>query len=123
MQKTERAGVIEPNDPPNLGILSLEVTPRATILCKQLCKYGSGFKAGMKDGDELVGINGKRFPKENPVKYCGELLAKAGFGGTVKVHVLRGTERVELDVTIRKRKVLALDLEEVSDILERKIAP
>jgi S1-C subfamily serine protease len=92
------------------------------VVVKRVDRFGSVAKAGIVAGDEIVGLNGARLT--NPPEKCVlEVITKVGVGGTVTVNVMRNGARVDIPVVLRAKRALNLDLEEVSEVLERKIAP
>jgi S1-C subfamily serine protease len=109
--------------PASLGIQDYVITPQGGALIRKLDKFGSCGKAGIVVGDEIQGLNGMRLPAEKPAEWTGEVCKKIGVGGTVNVHILRGGKQMVVPVKLVARKVLSLDLEEVSEVLERKISP
>jgi S1-C subfamily serine protease len=113
----------KPTPPASLGIQDYVITPNGGALIRKLDKYGSCGKAGIVAGDELQGLNGTKLPKDKPAEWTGEVCRKVGVGGSVNAHILRGGKQMIVPVKLIARKVLSLDLEEVSEVLERKISP
>jgi len=103
----------------NLG-LSMDKGPNGGGLISKVEKWGAGLKAGVAVGDEVMAWNGQR-PKS--FEEFVALLDSIGVGNVVKVTVLRAGKQIELNLTIPKRKVLSLDLDEIDEVLERKISP
>jgi S1-C subfamily serine protease len=83
-------------------------------------KWSTALKAGVQVGDEIVLWNGQKLTS---FEHMVEILDAAGVGGIVKLGVLRGGNNIELNLTVPKRKTLSLDLDEIDDVLERKISP
>jgi S1-C subfamily serine protease len=111
-----------PAQAPNLGISDLALVPQGAQL-KKIDKFGSAGKAGLLVGDIVTGVNGKRLPPQKPQELVLAECAIAGVGGTVNMHILRAGKEMVVPVKLVARKTIALDLEEVSEVLERKISP
>jgi S1-C subfamily serine protease len=90
------------------------------LLAQKLDKNGSAAAAGMLVGDELIAINGK--PTPSPEAVTALLAAAGGVGAVVTVRVVRNGAAIELPVTLKK-KTLSLEVEDVAEVLERKISP
>jgi S1-C subfamily serine protease len=101
--------------------MSTQNGPNNGALVMKLEKFGSAPKAGLQVGDEIMTWNNKA-PKTGEELLL--ILGSVGIGGTLKLSVLRGGNRIELNMPIvAKRKTLSLDLDEVDAVLERKISP
>jgi predicted metalloprotease with PDZ domain len=109
---------------PHMGLVDSTTTPHNTLLVKELKKYASLIKAGIKVGDEIVSFGpfkgGEIEAKGNDVM---EHILKVGVGGTVPATVKRDGKLLEIPVKLIARKNLDLTLEDVDLALERKIAP
>jgi S1-C subfamily serine protease len=79
----------------------------------------SAAQAGIAVGDEVLALNGTAVSE--PAQAMA-LLQSAGVGAVVTVQVLRGSEQVAVAMTVQA-KSLALDLDDIDEIVERKIAP
>jgi S1-C subfamily serine protease len=104
----------------SFGILDLEQTPRSSWILKALDKFGSLSKAGVQAGDELCFIEGETLNSAEDFLAIGK---RIGVGGTARVRLIRGGKKLEIPVKLRAKPKLELTLDEVSDVLERKIAP
>lgn len=118
---------------PSFGVTDFEVRDQS-ILVKKVNKFGSAGKAGITAGDELIALNGIRVPSLAGVQDADARMTKmdaffqqhlktTGVGGTLRVQLVRGGSTMEVPVLLKARKQLALQLDEVSEVLERKIAP
>jgi S1-C subfamily serine protease len=107
---------------PSLGIPDSVVTERQTIVINKVDKFGSAAKAGVLAGDEITDINGARLTAAS-IQSMEETITKIGVGGTLKLGLIRQGKKIEVAVQLRAKKNLSLDLEEVSETLERKISP
>lgn len=96
-----------------------EAGPSGGLLVQSADKSSSGAKAGIVPGDEILEVNGIRLT--DPAHAMG-LVQAAGVGVTVTVVLLRGRERLTVPMTVQA-KSLALDLDDLEEVVERKIAP
>jgi len=107
------------SSPANLGLASAP-GPNGGLLAQKLDRNGSAAVGGVRVGDEVVAINGKPISRADAVP---ALLAEAGgVGAVVTLRVIRERGVVELPVTLKK-KTLSLEVEDVAEVLERKISP
>jgi S1-C subfamily serine protease len=107
------------SSPANLGMAS-GPGPNGGLLVQKLDRNGSAAAGGVRVGDEVVAIDGKPIQKAESV---APLLAEAGgVGATVTVRVIRDRAPVDLPVKLLK-KTLSLEVEDVAEVLERKISP
>lgn len=103
----------------NLGMASAP-GPNNGLLVQKVDRNGSAASGGVLVGDEVVAINGKPTSKAEAV---APILAEAGgVGAEVTVRVIRNQAVVELPVKLVK-KTLSLEVDDVSEVLERKISP
>jgi S1-C subfamily serine protease len=109
--------------PPTLGISEYTVTPAGTLLVQKLERFGACAKAGMVVGDEILGLDGQAVPREGVEDFIRGLCARIGTGGTVPLRLRRAGAELELAVKLVAKKSLSLNIEEISEVLERKIAP
>jgi predicted metalloprotease with PDZ domain len=107
---------------PSLGVADSSITERGTIHVSKLDKFGSAAKAGLLAGDEILAINGTSLPA-SPIEHLIEVITRTGVGGTVNLRVSRQGSLIEIPVTLRAKKTVMLDLEEVNEVLERRISP
>jgi S1-C subfamily serine protease len=107
---------------PNLGISDYVVQPQGAQITK-IDKFGSAGKAGLAVGDIMTAVNGKKLPAVKPHELVLAECAIAGVGGSINVNILRGGKDMLVAVKLTAKKTIALDLEEVSEVLERKISP
>src|SRR5262245_5092216 len=99
----------------NLGMASTP-GPNNGLLVQKVDRNGSAASGGVLVGDEVVAIDGKPTPRAEVVP---PILADAGgVGAVVTVSVIRDRAVVELPVTLVK-KTLSLEVEDVSEVLER----
>ncbi|MEJ7598955.1 MAG: PDZ domain-containing protein [Kofleriaceae bacterium] len=116
MEKTKSATKVAPA---NLGMASVS-GPNGGLLAKKLDSNGSAAVAGVRVGDEVVTINGKPVDKAEAV--AAVLAESGGVGATVAVRLIRDNAVVELPMLLKKR-TLSLEVEDVAEVLERKISP
>jgi predicted metalloprotease with PDZ domain len=109
---------------PHMGLVDSATTPHNTLLVKELKKYASLIKAGIKVGDEIVSFGpfhgGEIESKSDDVVAH---ITKVGVGGTIPAKIKRDGKLLEIPVKLIARKNLDLTLEDVDLALERKIAP
>lgn len=103
----------------NLGI-KMVPGPSGGGKIEKVEKWSGLLKAGLTAGDEIMLWNGKKMGSFDDLV---NVLDAAGVGGALKLTVLRAGKTVELNATVPKRKTLSLDLEEIDEVLERKISP
>jgi S1-C subfamily serine protease len=103
----------------NLG-MKFKTGPNGGALIEKVEKWGAALKAGLLVNDEIMTYSGK---KPASFEEFVQILDAAGVGGVVPLSVVRGGKSIELKLTVPKRKTLSLDLEEVDEVLERKISP
>lgn len=94
--------------------------PNGGGVIQKVEKFSSAARAGLLVGDEIVAINGQQPQGGEQVM---SLLQSVGVGGTAKVNIVRAGKPMEIAVKLIEKKVLNLDLDEVDESLERKIAP
>ena len=94
--------------------------PNGGLLVQKVDRNGSAAAGGVCVGDEMVAINGK--PTSKPEVVAPMLAAAGGVGAVVTVRVLRDRAFVDLPVKLLK-KTLSLEVEDVAEVLERKISP
>ena len=105
--------------PANLGMASAP-GPNGGLLAKKLDQNGSAAVAGVRVGDEVVAINGR--PINKPEAVSAILAEAGGVGASVAVRLIRDNAVVELPMLLKKR-TLSLEVEDVAEVLERKISP
>src|SRR5262249_37746875 len=90
------------------------------LLLAKIEKFGTAYKAGLQVGDELLTFDGERFatPQEGLA-----LVQTVGVGGTVQVELVRAGERLTLPMKLYEKKIVKFDLDDISNVLERKISP
>jgi S1-C subfamily serine protease len=94
--------------------------PNNGLLVQKVDRNGSVAGGGVLVGDEVVAINGKPTPRAEAV---APILAEAGgVGAVVTVRVIRDRAAIELPVKLVK-KTLSLEVDDVAEVLERKISP
>ncbi|HEU0037046.1 MAG TPA: hypothetical protein VFQ53_40825 [Kofleriaceae bacterium] len=109
---------------PHLGLVDGTITAQGTLLIKELKKFASLAKAGLKAGDEIIAfgpIKGGDMEKE--VERVKALMAQTGVGGTIPVRMRRAGKISDVQMKLVAKKTLNLSLEDVDLELERKIAP
>ena len=94
--------------------------PNQGGLVQRVARFSSAAKGGIIPGDEILAFDGKRMTAPEQVQAA---LAAAGVGATIQVTLLRNGSPMELPVLLLEKKTLKLDLDEVDEVLERKIAP
>jgi predicted metalloprotease with PDZ domain len=109
---------------PHMGLVDSTTTPDNTLLVKELKKYASLIKAGIKVGDEIVTFGPFRGGEiEAKSSEVVAHITKVGVGGTIPAKVKRDGKLLDIPVKLIARKNLDLTLEDVDLALERKIAP
>jgi predicted metalloprotease with PDZ domain len=91
-----------------------------TCVMVKMNKFDSLGKAGIKEGDEILAING--------VALAGlpafmATLGQLGVGAKPTFRVRRAGSELEIAVELLKKRKLNFDIEEAQVDLERKIAP
>ena len=102
------------------GILQADKTPEGSWILKHVDKYGSGAKAGLLVGDEICFINGAQ---PGSIDDFLKMAKEIGIGNVARVRLIRDGKKLEVPVKLRAKPKLMLSLDEVADVLERKIAP
>jgi S1-C subfamily serine protease len=96
--------------------------PNGGFLVSKVDRFTPGAKAGVLVGDEVMMFQDAPIPGSG--EEMNKLLESIGVGGTLKVTVLRAGAKHDLGLVLTaKRKVLSLELEEIDEVLERKISP
>lgn len=112
-----------PGPAPDLGVLEFTLSSRGTMILHKLNRFASLGKAGIVAGDEILAIGDHELPVPDLQELSREVCARVGVGGTVDVRLLREGEERTVPVRLLAKKSFVLDIEEVSEVLERKIAP
>lgn len=99
---------------------AFELGPNGGLVLVRVEKFSTAYKAGLMVGDELLAFDGKKFatPQEGLA-----ILQAIGVGGQVMVDLVRDGERRQLPMKLFEKKVVKLDLDDISNVLERKISP
>jgi S1-C subfamily serine protease len=94
--------------------------PNGGLVLAKVEKFGTAYKAGLQVGDELVSFEGQTFatPQDGLA-----ILQTLGVGATVSVEAFRGGERLTVPMKLYEKKVVKFDLDDISNVLERKISP
>src|SRR6476619_3117777 len=87
------AGPAKGKRPINLGVIMGAQGPHGGYVVVQVDKNSSGGKAGVAIGDEIVTWNGQKPPGE---KEFFALLESVGVGGTMKLHLYRKGQPLDL---------------------------
>ncbi len=106
----------------NFGIIETDITPRGGFLLKKVLKHSSLGKAKIGAGDEILLIAGKK-PVEPYLETVPEQLRELGGGTVVKIRISRAGKLLDVPVKLLPKHSFNLNVEEVSEALERKIAP
>jgi S1-C subfamily serine protease len=93
--------------------------PNGGMVVQSADKTSSAAKAGILAGDEILAVNGTRTTDASQTM---GLLQAAGVGATVMVTLARTGQPLEVPMVIQA-KSLALDLDDLDEVVERKIAP
>lgn len=118
MEKTSAA---QESNAVSLGISDCAGVKGGGLRVGKVEKFGSAGKAGIQQGDVLVSFNGKAVDSFETAQKIAEEL---GTGGSVKVRLIREGKPLDVEMKLRaKKKALKLDLEELDEVLERKISP
>lgn len=104
----------------NLGVKEGAGAAHGGILVESVKKFGSAGRAGIQAGDEIVAINDQKI---SSLAEAEAMLNALGAGAKAKVALMRGGQQVAVEMALRAKKSLKLDLEEVDEVLERKISP
>ena len=117
----EKTSVAQESSAVSLGISDCAGVKGGGLRVGKVEKFGSAGKAGVVQGDVLVSFNGRTLDSfETAQKIADEV----GTGGALKVKLVREGKPLELEMKLRpKKKALKLDLEELDEVLERKISP
>ena len=102
------------------GILQADKTCDGSWILRHVDKYGSVAKAGLLVGDEICFINGTKLES---IDEFLELAKTIGIGNVARIRLIRDGKKLEIPVKLRAKPKLMLSLDEVADVLERKIAP
>jgi C-terminal processing protease CtpA/Prc len=108
---------------PVLGISDLKPVLEGGLVVQKLDRFGSCAKAGVVVGDEIFAIDGEVLPAEGVEEVAQGICARIGIGGTVQLRIRRAGEEMEVPVRLLAKKSLTLNIQEISEVLERKIAP
>ncbi|WP_232767436.1 PDZ domain-containing protein [Geminisphaera colitermitum] len=104
---------LQPMDPEVAAFLKLD--NQSGCVVSEVLDGGPAEAAGMKDRDIIVALDGKPLPRFKPdsvvVSYIDREVARRTPGEKVPVTVLRGTERVELIVTLGEEPKLQREAE------------
>lgn len=112
-KKADAAGV-------NLGIGEASSNASGLVLTK-VDKFGSLGKAGVQANDVLVSFAGKKIESAAQAQ---QLADQAGVDATLTASIVRNGKPMDVSVKLRaKKKALKLDIEEMDEVLERKISP
>jgi S1-C subfamily serine protease len=117
----DKAPAKKPKNPQELNLgIKMKPGPSGGGLIEKVEKWSTMLKAGVTAGDEIMKWNGQMLTSFD---HMVQILDAAGIGGTVKLTLLRSGKTVETAFTVPKRKTLSLDLDEIDEVLERKISP
>ncbi len=104
---------IEPMDPDVAKFLKLE--SQGAVVVSEVLEGSPAEKAGVKDRDILVALDGRPLPRLKPdrvvVGYIEREIAKKQPGDPLTVTVLRGTERLELKTVLGEEPKLIREAE------------
>ncbi len=93
--------------------------PNGGLVVQSADPASSAAKAGIMVGDEILALNEVRVAE--PAQAMAELQT-AGVGASVTVTLVRGGARLSVPMIVHA-KSLALDLDDLDEVVERKIAP
>lgn len=93
--------------------------PNGGLLVRTADKNSSAANAGILVGDEILAVNGTNL---SDAASAMSLLQTAGAGATVEVTLLRDGQALRVAMPVLA-KSLALDLDDLDEVVERKIAP
>jgi S1-C subfamily serine protease len=99
--------------------LAKTLGPHGGLIVQTADKLSSAGKAGILAGDEIIALNDLR---PRGVEEALRIVEEAGVGATVYVQLIRGDARATLPVELFA-KTLSLDLDDLDEVVERKIAP
>ncbi len=98
------ANGLEPMDPEVAKFLKLE--SQAGLVVSEVLEGSPAEKAGMKERDILLAVDGKALPRLKPdgavVGHVEREIDRRATGDVMKLTVLRGSERVELSATLEE---------------------
>ena len=107
-----------------IGITDFARTPRNGVVVKAVDRFATLPKGGVLVGDELLSLGGIPTSELNTDTAWLDLFnKKIGIGNMLKVKLVRGGKEMELTMKVIGRRPLNLQLDEVDEVLERKIAP
>jgi len=107
---------------PNLGLQEFNATSGGATVQK-MDRFGSLAKAGVQVGDELVSIGGHDLAGADTAKVMDECCDRNVVGSTIQVRLRRNGQEQDVPVQLMAKKAMQLDIDEESEVLERKIAP
>lgn len=105
--------------PISFCVLSKEAGPNGCPVVQSVDKLSAAAKAGIAAGDEILALNGVKITS---AAQAMELLQGAGIGATVTVRVARQGAQADLSMVVQA-KTLSLDVDDLDEVVERKIAP
>jgi serine protease Do len=98
------ANGLEPMDPEVAKFLKLE--SQAGLVVSEVLEGSPAEKAGMKERDILLEVDGKALPRLKPdgavVGHVEREIDRRATGEVMKLTVLRGSERIELNATLEE---------------------
>ena len=106
----------------NLGLQEFNATAGGAVVQK-MDRFGSLAKAGVQVGDELLSIAGHDLHGADVAKVMDECCEHNAVGSTVQVRLRRNGQEQDVPVQLMAKKAMQLDIDEESEVLERKIAP
>jgi S1-C subfamily serine protease len=112
-------GVLEAKDGPT-DVVAENGSAYKGLLLLKVDKFSSLGKAGLGPGDEILTIDGQ--PLTTP-EALADHINKVGVGGTITARIKRGKEQKDIPVKLRPVRRLSLNIDEVDEVLERKISP
>jgi S1-C subfamily serine protease len=105
---------------PDLGITA--ATPvEGCLRLDAVRKFGSAGRSGLQDGDVLVSFDGAA---ATSLDQLSTLIEKRAVGDVVNATYRRNGAQANVSIKLRAgKKALNLDIEEMEEVLERKISP
>jgi S1-C subfamily serine protease len=105
---------------PNIG-LHVEPDAQGGYVVRKVDRFGSGDKAGIKQGDRILAFNQVTGPTQAAF---AQLAEQVGVGNSLVVKLVRADQPLELAMKLVAKKIpVSLEISAIEEVLERKISP